>query len=197
MKSNLIKIFCFLYFLFSFLIIFGEEDNPDKKLFEQKCSLCHTIERPLSKKKTSEDWRTTVETMRKKNTKHINEDEAIIIANYLISTRGQPEINKVKDPNNLTELEMKHAPVVTITWDNPEKGEVTISVEVGKTHHPMGKDHYIKFIEIFIDHNSIIKKILTPEDKPVMEFKTKIAEGASITALIECNKHGLWEGGIR
>lgn len=189
-------IFVLLIFLCSTLIYGQEEPETDKTLFEQRCSLCHTINRPISKKKTPKEWQNTVERMRLKNNVCMTEAEAAKIVAYMNVNHG-PTINKAKDPDNLTPLEEKHVPFIIVNWEDLQKGYISIKVEVGKTPHPMDPDHYIKNIELFVNFVSIAKVELTPKGKPVLEFKAKIAGGEHIKAQAECNKHGLWESGIR
>lgn len=76
----------------------------------------------------------------------------------------------------------KHVPVV-------EKIEGGYRVTVGSTLHPMTPEHYIQFIEL-ITPDGILRRELTPNDKPVAEFKTDATE---VTAREYCNLHGLWK----
>ncbi|MBI5208273.1 MAG: hypothetical protein HY934_10880 [Candidatus Firestonebacteria bacterium] len=202
-KFNLYVMISFMFLLFISIQVNSQENVEDenkitpKKLFEQKCNYCHTFTRATSIKKTALEWKNTVNKMQLKNPKHIIEEEANIIANYLIETQVENIINRVKDYTNPSEEEKKHSPVVNINWDNLDKGDVTISVQVGETLHPMEKDHYIKYIEVYVNYQLVQKITLTPSSKPIIEFKTKIFGGEHIVARIECNKHGIWEAGIR
>ena len=57
-------------------------------------------------------------------------------------------INRVKDPANMTGLEKKHAPVISA----PEKvkaGEpFDVNVVIGEVLHPMGPTHWIEYLQI-------------------------------------------------
>jgi mono/diheme cytochrome c family protein len=53
-----------------------------KTIFENKCGECHNLDRPKLKKKTKDEWETTVLRM-KKNGAAITDDEVKIIVNYL------------------------------------------------------------------------------------------------------------------
>ena len=71
----------------------SDEQAKSKALFEQRCSMCHGIDRPLSKNKSKEDWQAIVERMREnakklKNKGGITEEEAKRIADYLTTVRG-------------------------------------------------------------------------------------------------------------
>lgn len=66
-----------------------EKDTDAGALFESKCSLCHNISRPKSKKKSAEGWRSTVMRMKNKNGCPINDEEAETIINYLTDNYGK------------------------------------------------------------------------------------------------------------
>ena len=64
-------------------------------------------------------------------------------------------IKTPKDPNNLTELEKKHIPVITIVKKCgliPE-GCQDLHVKMGEIQHPMLPEHYIMHIDFYIDDN--------------------------------------------
>lgn len=58
-----------------------------KSLFEVKCSLCHSLNRPASKKKSYDGWLSTVHRM-KSNGAPLTDEEAEIIAAYLAQEYG-------------------------------------------------------------------------------------------------------------
>ncbi len=76
----------------------------------------------------------------------------------------------------------KHVPVVEKTQDGWR-------VTVGSVEHPMTEEHYIQWIEL-VTENGVLRKYLTPADKPVAEFKTDAKE---VVAREFCNLHGLWK----
>ncbi len=76
----------------------------------------------------------------------------------------------------------KHVPVM-------EKIDGGYRVSVGSVAHPMTPDHYIQWIEL-LTPNGVLRRYLTPDDKPVAEFKT---DAADVTARAYCNLHGLWK----
>lgn len=68
----------------------GAEEGVDAKaLFESKCSLCHTIERPKSKKKSREEWQATVLRMKNVNGCPVTDGEAALIIDYLADHYGK------------------------------------------------------------------------------------------------------------
>jgi|SRR3989338_1222806 len=95
------------------------------------------------------------------------------------------ELNKPNDSNNMTDFERKHTPVIEIAND-----KVTVKVGDGIAH-PMEEAHYIQYIELFKDGESIEKNKLKPGDKPKAEFENVTLGNLKAQAL--CNLHGLWE----
>jgi succinate dehydrogenase/fumarate reductase cytochrome b subunit len=63
----------------------GEEISVGRDLFVVKCAKCHRLERPLSARKTPEEWAETVEAMRQKDLTWISESEAEKIVGFLTS----------------------------------------------------------------------------------------------------------------
>jgi len=68
-----------------------EQKLDGKTLFEEKCALCHKLDRPTSKKKTLAGWEKTVLRMKKKNPEKapISDTEAKVIIDYLAQNYGE------------------------------------------------------------------------------------------------------------
>ncbi len=79
----------------------------------------------------------------------------------------------------------KHVPVI-------ETIEGGYKVTVGSTLHPMVEAHYIEWIELVTETESLIT-FLNPGDEPVAIFKTS---EKAIKAREYCNLHGLWKNEI-
>jgi len=83
----------FLALLVAFSLILASHmkaaDRDAKGLFEKRCSICHSIDRPLSKTKSGEEWRQTVMRMKAHAGDRISDEEAEIIITYLTETRGK------------------------------------------------------------------------------------------------------------
>lgn len=98
------------------------------------------------------------------------------------------------DPNNLTELEKKHIPVITVVKKCgliPE-GCQDVHVKLGEIQHPMQLDHYILHIDFYIDKEYIARTALTPDKlNPAAALHLKAA-GGTLTAVALCNVHGAW-----
>lgn len=76
----------------------------------------------------------------------------------------------------------KHVPVI-------EQIEGGYRVTVGSVEHPMTDAHSIQWIEL-VTENEVLRRYLTPSDKPVAEFKTT---SKVVCAREYCNLHGLWK----
>ncbi len=94
---------------------------------------------------------------------------------------GQP-MTLLKE-NSTDAAQEKHVPVL-------EKVDGGYKVSVGSAPHPMTDDHYIEWIELLADGNSLIA-FLKPGDAPEATFKT---DASSVSARAYCNLHGLWKG---
>lgn len=84
--------------------------------------------------------------------------------------------------NTTDAAQEKHVPVIEKTADG-------YRVTVGSVEHPMTDAHYIQWIEL-VTEDGVLRKHLTPEDKPVAEFKTN---AKNVFAREYCNLHGLWK----
>lgn len=96
------------------------------------------------------------------------------------------EAQTYQDPYNPSELEELHVPII-------ESGSNYIKVEIGEVRHPMEMNHWIQYIELFADGNSISRIDLSPGDEPRAEFDVEVPNTKVIIAQALCNIHGLWE----
>lgn len=95
-----------------------------------------------------------------------------------------PHIKTPVDPKNLTDSERKHIPFLSI-----EGNTVTVTCGDGIIH-PMEEDHWIIYIELFQNGESIERKKLKKTDEPKAIFELKNTENLSAHAF--CNLHGIW-----
>ena len=99
-----------------------------------------------------------------------------------------------QDSDNLSELEKKHIPVITIIKKCgliPE-GCQDVHVKVGQIQHPMQAGHYIQHIDFYIDKEFIARVHLTPDKlNPAAALHLKLT-GGKLTAIELCNLHGAW-----
>ena len=54
-----------------------------KSTFQQKCNVCHGLERPLEKSKEFQEWVTTVRRMAAKKPEHLTEEEIKAVSGFL------------------------------------------------------------------------------------------------------------------
>jgi cytochrome c5 len=60
-----------------------------KALFEKKCSVCHPLDRPTSRKETRETWASIIKEMQGKKNDWISDAEASKIIDYLAAQYGK------------------------------------------------------------------------------------------------------------
>ena len=87
--------------------------------------------------------------------------------------------------NTVDAAKEKHVPVI-------EAIEGGYRVTVGSVEHPMTEEHYIQWIELMTE-TEVLRKYLTPNDKPVAEFKT---DAKKVCAREYCNLHGVWKADL-
>ena len=123
--------------------------------------------------------------MAKKNEIYKCEKSGLMVE-VLLDAEGTPmccgEPMKLLRENTTDGAKEKHVPVV-------EKIEGGYRVTVGSVEHPMTDAHYIQWIEL-VPPTGVLRHNLTPQDKPVAEFKTDATE---VEAREYCNLHGLWK----
>ncbi len=106
-------------------------------------------------------------------------------------------VNRLADPQNPTDLEKKHIPVI----DAPAsigRGECfAVTIEVGKMlAHPNQRDHFIEFIDLYADELFLTRLDLTavntcPKATMCLALSTPAKE---LRAYGRCNIHGVWVG---
>jgi superoxide reductase len=99
-----------------------------------------------------------------------------------------------KDESNLTELEKKHVPVITVVKKCGliPQGCQDVHVKMGQIQHPMQPEHYIKHIDFYIDKKFISRVILTPDKlNPAAALHMRATSG-KLSVIELCNLHGAW-----
>lgn len=72
------------------LVYSAEKPKADaKSLFKQKCSLCHSLKKAESERKTAKEWEKTVMRMKNANGCPISDEQAKAIINYLSQHYGK------------------------------------------------------------------------------------------------------------
>ena len=90
---------------------------------------------------------------------------------------------------------VKHIPEVKISKECgliPEESCTDILVRIGKTLHPMLENHFIQFIDCYLDNKYVSRIFLTPDMNPSVVFHLK-SKGSKITIVENCNIHGYWK----
>ena len=110
-----------------------------------------------------------------------NEVEVVVEGGGTLVCCGEP-MQLLKE-NTTDGAREKHVPVVEKT------GEDSYRVSVGSVEHPMTEPHYIQWIELIADNQSLTC-FLKPGDKPEAVFQTSAEK---VTAREFCNLHGHWK----
>jgi superoxide reductase len=93
---------------------------------------------------------------------------------------------------------VKHIPKVTINEKCgliPEESCIDVLVRVGETLHPMLDNHFIQFIDCYVDEKYVSRIFLTPAVNPSVVFHLK-SKGSKVTVVENCNIHGYWKKDI-
>jgi len=89
----------------------------DRALFENKCSRCHSIDRPLYALKPFQEWPVVIDEMRQKAPVWINKEEAERIAKYLVKNiqarkAGLHKVSKISSDQALFETKCSRCHVL-------------------------------------------------------------------------------------
>lgn len=105
-------------------------------------------------------------------------------------------INIVQDPQNLTDLEKKHLPIITAP-ERVKKGQMfEVVVEVGKLlEHPNKPGHHIEFIDLYAGETFLARLDITGQlTAPIMKVQCQLEHDfGNLRAFEHCNLHGTWE----
>ncbi|MCK4926790.1 class II SORL domain-containing protein [Candidatus Aerophobetes bacterium] len=106
------------------------------------------------------------------------------------------QVNRPEDPNNMTDLEKKHLPVIDAP-DRASAGEaIQVSVQVGKLlAHPNEAGHHIEFIDLYENDVYLTRVDFTGgKVNPRAIFEVMLEIGGTLRAFSSCNLHGVWGG---
>ncbi|MEW5806380.1 MAG: desulfoferrodoxin family protein [Acidobacteriota bacterium] len=108
-------------------------------------------------------------------------------------SENQDALKSPTDPKNLTESEKKHIPLLKKSLG--EKN-VQVKTRVGEIPHVMEENHYITWIDFYLDRKFISRYLLQPRIlNPTVEVELKASAGI-FYAIENCNLHGKWMGKI-
>ncbi len=104
------------------------------------------------------------------------------------------------NPDSLTELEKKHIPVITIDNMCNSEAEGTcmdVHVKVGRIQHVMESEHFIDFIDVYLDKKYISRVVFTTKKMyPAVHLCLNTVSGV-LSVIAHCNVHGNWRSKIR
>ena len=103
-------------------------------------------------------------------------------------------IKKPADPANLTEAEKKHIPIVKKTECGLVAECSDVHAVVGEIEHVMQPEHFITYLDYYLDYKFISRVWLSPEVcKPATSLHLAAGSG-KVTVIEHCNLHGNWMG---
>ena len=101
----------------------------------------------------------------------------------------------VESAEKSKEAAVKHIPQIKVNKVCglvPENDCIDIIVRIGETLHPMTPEHYIQFIDCYVDHKFRARTFLSPETNPAVIFHLQNTTG-KVQVVESCNLHGLWK----
>lgn len=109
-------------------------------------------------------------------------------------------IKRPQDPENLTEFEKKHIPIITISKANDSTADsgFDVNIKVGEIRHTMKIEDHITFIDYYLQSLDIKKRclgrVLLRCDKiqPSVTFYLNDVTSAKLTVISNCTAHGSW-----
>ena len=104
------------------------------------------------------------------------------------------QLNKVADPENMTDLEMKHHPVISCPDSVKVDEPFECAVHVGKHKaHPNEAAHHIEFIDLYLDDLFLCRADLQArKSNPRVTFEIMLQQPGALRAYDSCNIHGVW-----
>ena len=105
-------------------------------------------------------------------------------------------VNHITDVDAANDFEKKHTPYVQVTRN--EDGKLLVRVTVGYYFpHPNQPDHFIDWIHLFVgDANVAQFDLAAGAAWPAVSIVIEAAPGTLITAMENCNLHGLWKAEV-
>ena len=108
------------------------------------------------------------------------------------------EIHRVADPHSLTPVEKKHAPVISIPSYIKAKQVFYLTAQVGETLHVMTPQHWIMWLEVYVDDVLISRTEFSPYSPyAIVTVPLSLDRESTVKVLERCNLHGIWESSVR
>ena len=109
-------------------------------------------------------------------------------------------ITKPADPDNLSETDRIHIPKIVLAKTctlGHQPDCVTAHVTVGENEHVMESEHFIHFMDFYLDQKYISRIMLTPKNNyPTADLHFSLARG-TLAVITHCNVHGSWISTVR
>lgn len=103
-------------------------------------------------------------------------------------------INRVCDPDNMTKLEKKHAPVISVPSYFKANQTIYVTAQVGNIIHGMNPNHWIQWIEVYADNTLISRTEFSPQSpSAIVTVPLSVEKQTTLKVLERCNLHGIWE----
>jgi len=108
--------------------------------------------------------------------------------------RDDNAIKRPSAPDCLTEFEKKHLPMLEIKKGCSLAGGncIDVLVRIGEIEHEMESEHYISFIDFYIDKRYISRTILTPKSLHPATVLHLNVDGGRLIVIENCSIHGYW-----
>lgn len=109
--------------------------------------------------------------------------------------RENPEaIMKPQDHTSLTEAEKKHLPAVNLSKECAMGTDncINVNVKVGEIPHVMQEQHYIKYVDYYLNHKYVSRVWLSPDVCHPGATLHLNADSGTVTVVENCNLHGNW-----
>lgn len=104
-------------------------------------------------------------------------------------------IKKPENPDNLSEGDKKHIPQIVIVKECgliPGGDCTDVHVKVGEIEHVMIEEHYIRYIDYYLDHAFVSRVWLSREVCHPAAGLHLNAKTGTLTAIENCSVHGNW-----
>ncbi len=93
------------------------------------------------------------------------------------------------------EADAKHLPAIAVEADSffaDHADSVLVKATIGEMEHPMKAEHYIRWLDFYVDQSFISRVWLSPAlNRPAAALSVR-AKSGTITVCQNCNIHGTW-----
>jgi superoxide reductase len=105
------------------------------------------------------------------------------------------QINRAKNPGNLTDLEKVHVPGIFIEGPVKAGEPFNVTVRAGvEGMHPSLHSHFIEWVELYDGDLLLGHADLAPATtEPEVTFRVIMDKPGTLMSRINCNLHGTWE----